>query len=155
MSIRPSHQTIGLAVILIIVGLLTVLIPWYILPVCEAAGKDSSSMAEMHMGKAGVPMKCGYTARAEVGVGALGVLLGLTLLILPRRDSRRAVGISAIGVGVFTVLLPTVLIGMCGSPSAPCVIGTKPGLFLLGAITVITGIILIFTKDSGEDPDPR
>jgi hypothetical protein len=155
MSIRPSHQTIALAIILIIVGLLTAILPWYILPVCEAAGKDSASMAEMHMGKANEPMKCGYTARAEIGIGILGVLSGLTLLVLSRRDARKTVGIQAIGIGLVTILLPTVLIGVCGAPSAPCVIGTKPGLILLGTIAIIIGLILIVVHDPGASSESR
>ena len=146
MSIRISNKTIALAVFLIIIGLLTILTPWYLLPVCEAAGKDTASMSEMHTGKAGMPMKCAYTARAEAGAGALVVLLGLTLLILPGRDSRKAVGINTIGVGTLIVLLPF-LIGVCGSSSAPCVIGTKPGLILLGSITILIGAILALTRD--------
>jgi hypothetical protein len=156
MSIRPSHQTSALATILIFVGILTIILPWYILPVCEAADKNSASMADMKMGTTGgMIMKCGYTARAEAGVGALGILLGLTLLIFPGRDSRKAIGIHAIGVGLLTALLPTVLIGVCGTPTAPCVIGTKPGLILLGAITIIVGLVLIFTRDSGDNLESR
>lgn len=156
MSIRPSNRTIAIAVILIIVGLLIAIVPWYILPVCEAADQNSDSMKDMKAGsKGGMIMKCGYTARAEVGVGLLGVLLGLSLLVFPRRDSRRAIGVQTIGVGVVAVLLPTVLIGVCGTPSAPCVIGTKPGLILLGTITVIIGLVLLFTRYSGDGPDAR
>ncbi|HWQ64234.1 MAG TPA: DUF4418 family protein, partial [Methanospirillum sp.] len=154
MRIRASNQVIVLAIILIIVGLLTIFLPWYILPVCEAADKSSPGMADMHMDK-GVIMKCGYTARGEIGLGILGVLLGLTLLILPRREARRAVGIQTIGVGIITILLPTVLIGVCGTPTAPCVIGTKPGLILLGTITIIIGVILVATRDLGDSSETR
>ena len=45
---------------------------WYIFPVCEMEGK----FVETKAGKL-LPMPCGYTARAETGLGALVGLVGL------------------------------------------------------------------------------
>jgi hypothetical protein len=92
-------------------------------------------------------MKCGYTARAEAAVGALVILAGLTLLALPSRDSRRALGVIGIGLGAVTLLIPTVLIGVCTAADAPCRIGTLPALILLGVLTAIAGIFLVLSRD--------
>jgi hypothetical protein len=93
-------------------------------------------------------MTCWYTGEAETGIGALIVLAGLALIALPGRDSRRALGILGIGIGVIVALIPTVLIGTCSDPSSPCNIGTKPALIILGALTVIVGIYLVLSKDT-------
>jgi hypothetical protein len=92
-------------------------------------------------------MKCGYTARAEAAVGALVILAGLTLLALPGSDARRAIGIIGTGLGAVTILIPTVLIGVCSAANAPCRIGTLPALVLLGVLTAVTGIYLVFSRD--------
>lgn len=146
--------------IFILLGLLIVLTPWYIFPICEIAEKSgtmqmgTSSDNAMNMNTdSGAHMTCWYTAEAEAGTGALVILVGLVLFALPNRDSRRSLGIIAIGLGVITVLLPTYLIGMCtSSPDTPCNIGTKPALILLGVLTAITGIYLILAKDDARIP---
>jgi hypothetical protein len=92
-------------------------------------------------------MSCWFTARAEAGIGALVILSGLTLIALPGRNSRKAIGVQAIGLGLVTILLPTLLTGICPPASAPCRIGTQPGLIVFGIITVVTGLYLVFSSD--------
>ena len=156
MSFNRSNRLLLLSGILIVLGALIIVTPWYIFPICEAKGVTSHSTSSMSMGAAGdtsagtsaaTIMKCGYTARAEAAVGALVILAGLTLLALPGRDSRRALGVIGIGLGAVTLLIPTVLIGVCNAADAPCRIGTLPALILLGVLTAITGIILVFSRD--------
>lgn len=130
-----------LAAILIILGILIAITSWYIFPVCEMEGK----FVETKAGKF-LPMKCGYTARAETGLGALVALVGIGVLALPSYDSRRAFGVMTVGLGVIVLLVPTLLIGMCAAPDHICRIATEPALILLGGITVIPGLYLIFAK---------
>ena len=104
-----SKKIVVISVFLIIIGLLITLIPWTILPVCEAV--DQSSPGAMKMDKSTPMMKCGYTARAETGAGLLITLLGLTLLLFQRKDSRRTGGILATGLGIYVILLPITLTG--------------------------------------------
>lgn len=153
MALETIKRNRIIAAVLILIGLLIILTPWYIFPICEIAEKSGTLQMEtggnndMNM-ESGSHMTCWYTAEAEAGTGALVILAGLVLLALPNRDSRRSLGIIAAGLGVVTVLLPTYLIGMCTSfPDTPCNIGTKPALILLGALTVITGIYLVLAKD--------
>ena len=54
------------AIILIILGVLLAIAPWTFAPVCEVNGM----YAQLASGKT-LPMPCGWTARAEVGLGAL------------------------------------------------------------------------------------
>ena len=151
-------QNLIITGIFILLGLLIVLTPWYIFPICEIAEKSGSMQMgtsgdnSMNMNMdSGTHMVCWYTAEAEAGTGALVILVGLVLFALPNRDSRRSLGVIAIGLGVVTVLVPTYLIGMCtSSPDTPCNIGTKPALILLGVLTAITGIYLFLAK--GDSP---
>jgi len=147
MVLDNKKQSRILAGILILLGILVVLTPWYIFPVCEIKGVSDTGMADMHTNP-GTHMKCWYTAEAETGVGVLIILTGLALLALPGRVSRKASGIAGGILGVIVILVPTVLTGVCNTPDAPCRIGTLPALILLGAVTVITGIYLILSKDT-------
>jgi hypothetical protein len=157
MSFSIEKRPLLLAGVLVILGALIVITPWYIFSVCEAKGVTSHQMSKMSSTEgsdqpagmsAGTIMRCGYTARAEAAVGALVILAGLTLIALPERDSRKALGIIGIGLGVVTVLVPTFLIGVCTAPDAPCRIGTLPALIILGILTIIAGIILVFFRDN-------
>ena len=153
MVLDNKKQSKILAGILILIGLLVVLTPWYIFPVCEIAEKsgtmqmDAGSDNGMNM-NSGTHMKCWYTAEAETGVGALIILTGAALLALPGRVSRKTAGIIGGILGLIVILVPTVLVGVCSTPDAPCRIGTLPALILLGAITLITGIYLVLSKNT-------
>ncbi len=149
MSFSRSNRQLILAGILVILGVLVIATPWYIIPICEAQGitSHSMSMGSAADSSAGTIMKCGYTARAEAAVGALIILAGITLLALPGRDARRAIGVIATGLGAVTLSIPTVLIGVCSAANAPCRIGTLPALILIGILTAVTGIYLLIAKN--------
>ncbi len=156
MSCNISNRSLLLAGALIVLGALTVITPWYIFPVCEAKGVSSHSMSSMASGagsdqstgmSAGILMKCGYTARAEAAVGALVIVAGLALIALPKRVSQKAVGITGIGLGVVTALIPAILLGVCNAADAPCRIGTLPALILLGILTIVVGILIALIRN--------
>jgi hypothetical protein len=135
-----SHYVLGAG--LLALGVLIAVTGWYIFPVCEVEGK----FVETKAGKL-LPMPCGYTARAETGVGALVALAGVGMVALPSYGSRRAFGVMTAGLGVVAMALPTVLIGMCAAPDHICRVATAPTLLLLGGITVVGGLYLTFAKD--------
>lgn len=116
---------------LLVLGVIIVLTPWYILPVCEVYGMYMKTAAGTS-----IPMVCGWTARAEIGA----VLLASG----KRKETQRAVGVVGAILGVLTIMFPTYLIGMCANPQHPCNIGTKPGLVLLGVLTIIISLIMVF-----------
>jgi len=142
MTQKIERRTLLIAAVLIILGTLTAITGWYIFPVCEMEGK----YVETKSGKL-LPMPCGYTARAETAIGALVILAGVTLIALPKRDARRALGIMVIGIAVAAALIATVIIGMCAAPTHTCRIATQPALIFLSGITIITGIYMIITRD--------
>jgi hypothetical protein len=147
----PPNRYPIVATILIILGVLVAVTPWFIFPVCEAKGTSGDSTEGMHVDSA-KHMKCWYTAVYESGVGILILLTGLVLIALPGRLSRRTIGILDVVLGAVVLLIPTALIGVCASANAPCRIGTLPALILLGVLTAVTGIYLVISKDASTAP---
>jgi uncharacterized membrane protein len=92
-------------------------------------------------------MKCGYTARAEAAVGIIVILTGLALFVQKVNKYRKVLGGAVVGFGILTILIPTVLIGVCNALSAPCRIGTLPALILLGALIIVAGAIVVLTHN--------
>ena len=66
------------AIILIILGILLIVGPWTFAPVCEVGGMYVKTATGMNL-----PMPCGWTARAEIGIGALTILAGALLTVFP------------------------------------------------------------------------
>ncbi len=123
-----------LAVVLILAGIFTLLIPSFY--TCAAEGK-----AIQLPGGRTIPMKCLWTARAETGIGAMVLFVAVLLLISKNLESRKFLSLCAFGLGILIILFPTVLIGVCANPEMSCVSVMKPFLFLTSFITGATGII--------------
>jgi hypothetical protein len=57
-------------------------------------------------------------------------------------------------LGIFVLLLPTTLIGVCNNPDMSCVVIMRPTLLLIGIVTVALGIVATawnFTRKSKSD----
>ncbi len=83
-----------------------------------------------------IPMKCHWTGRAELGLGLPLLAVGVTMFFSRRRESRRNLGIVGVTLGVVTILLPTILIGVCNSPDMPCHSIMQPALTLMGILVI-------------------
>ena len=123
-----------LGAVLIMAGFSAILLPSFY--ACAAEGKA----IQLPGGKT-LPMKCLWTARAEAGIGAMVLLVGVLLLISRTLESRKFLSLCAFGLGILIVLFPTTLIGVCANPEMPCASVMKPILFLTGFITGAGGII--------------
>lgn len=123
-----------IAIVLIVSGLVTIFVPSFY--TCAAHGKA----IQLPGGKS-IPMKCLWTARAEIGMGVLLLAVGVFLFISRKLESRRFLSILALILGIFVILLPTVLIGVCVNPDMPCVVVMKPTLLLIGIVTGVLGIV--------------
>jgi len=124
------------ATLLIILAVLIAIIP--IFSDCVSAGR----MLTLADGRE-IPMKCHWTGRAELGVGLPLLAVGLTMFFSRRRESKRNLGLVGATLGIVTILLPTVLIGVCGSPDMPCHSIMSPALILMGIL--VMGISLVVT----------
>jgi hypothetical protein len=132
----------GIGALLVLLGIIIILTPWIIFPVCEMGGLYVQTVSGMKL-----PMTCGWTARAETGIGALIVVAGALLIARSTVETRQAVGVFAIAMGALVVLFPTFLIGMCKVASHPCRMTTLPALEILGVIVILIGGYLLWKRE--------
>lgn len=142
MSLLKSSSMIGrgLGVVAIVLGFLVAVVPHFVFPVCQYFGMLVQTMAGTY-----IPMKCYWTAMAEVGLGAITCVVGILLFVSRHAETRRALGVVLGALGIVVALVPTYLIGVCANPMHACRIATQPALVLLGAVIVIVAIITIVT----------
>ena len=124
-----------IAVLLIIMGVFIAAGPWTIFPVCENG--DST-------------MICHYTAEAEIIVGSLVVLLAVPLMLTKRAESYIIIGLVEAALGVWTILVPMVLFGLCKSTFMECRTIGGPALTLWGVIIILLSLYLIFKGWKGR-----
>jgi membrane-bound ClpP family serine protease len=107
-------------------GILLILVPRFILPVCEYEGYPA--------------MHCSDTARAEYVVGALLLVVGIGAFLL--KSTRTSIIGAAVSIILYIIafLLPDKY-GYCHSSRMPCNYGTVPGIRF---IAIIGGIIMVF-----------
>lgn len=125
-----------IAMVLIILGLVTIFVPSFY--TCQAHGKA----IQLPGGKS-IPMRCLWTARAEIGIGILLLAVGVFLFISRTLEPRMFLSVLVLILGIFILLLPTTLIGVCVNPDMSCVVLMKPILLLIGVVTGTLGIITI------------
>jgi hypothetical protein len=117
------------ATALVVLAVLIAVVPMF--SDCVSAGR----MLTLADGRE-IPMKCHWTGRAELGLGLPLLAVGLTMMFSRRRESYRNLGIVGITLGVVAILLPTALIGVCGSPDMPCNSIMKPALVFMGILVI-------------------
>ncbi|MGA2317975.1 MAG: DUF4418 family protein [Thermodesulfobacteriota bacterium] len=122
-----------IAILLIVSGIATIFVPSFY--TCTAQGKA----IQLPSGKS-IPMKCLWTARAEIGLGVLLLAVGVFLFISRKLESRRFLSLLALILGILIILFPTALIGVCTNPDMLCVVLMKPILLLIGAVAGVLGI---------------
>ena len=96
-------------------------------------------------------MKCLWSARGALAVGVSLAVAGGLLFFARRKETRRALGILAALLGLFTVLLPTTLIGTCGSTAAICNTTMKPIMMIAGGLALAASVVLLVVNELGRD----
>jgi hypothetical protein len=94
-----------------------------------------------------VPMKCYWTGQAELTLAAPIFVTGALMAFDKRKENLRNLNVVSAVLGVFVILLPTVLIGVCANPNMICNSIMKPSLILLGSLLValsVFGIVKSF-----------
>ncbi len=109
-------------------GLLIVLVPVYIFPVC-------SHLIETAAGDT-VPMKCFWSRQAEIGIGLLILCGGVLLAVFKSPLTRVGISIMTSLTGILGILIPTLLIGGCKMATMACRSRTFPALIVLNILTV-------------------
>ena len=127
-------------IILVAAGVFAAVGPWTVVPVCEAG--NPPLYTQTITGK-NLSMPCGYTARAEIGVGSLIVMGGLGLMMARTPGTRRGLGYMGLGLGALALLLPTSLIGVCSNATHNCVLSTRPSLVILGGVVMLASAYVL------------
>jgi hypothetical protein len=93
-----------------------------------------------------IPMPCGWTARAEIGLGALLIVAGVLLLVAKSSETKRIIGIFGVAIGILTILFPTYITKMCAIASHPCNTVAKPVLVILGLAAIIISAYVTYSS---------
>ena len=94
------------------------------------------------------PMKCLWSARAEIATGVPLLAIGVMMLFARRRESLRYLGTLGTMLSIFVLLIPTALIGTCKSMMV-CNTVMRPSLMVFGSlagVVCIAGLVLSFWK---------
>lgn len=87
-----------------------------------------------------IPMKCHWTAMAEMGMALPLFATGLVMSASRRKETVRTLGLITSVLGVAVLLLPFSLIGVCSNPDMTCNSAMRPFLVLAGSLTVVLGL---------------
>lgn len=123
-----------IAAILILFGLIIGIVPQF--TDCQSQGRA----IELANGKT-IPMKCHWTARAEVAVAGPLLVVGGLMGFSRRKEALRVLSILGIVLGAFTILIPTYLIGVCSSFDMLCNSLMKPTLIFSGTVVFVASLI--------------
>lgn len=97
-----------------------------------------------------IPMKCHWTGQAEMALAGPLLVTGSLLAINKRKETLH--GLSVLGgiLGIFVILLPTALIGVCANPDMICNSVMRPTLILLGSLILALSVFGLVTSFRGE-----
>jgi hypothetical protein len=119
-----------------------------IIPQFNNCSYDGKSLT-LNSGKT-VPMKCLWTARAELATGASLLAVGAMITVNRRKESLRNLSVMSIVLGIVVILLPTYLIGVCQS-KMDCNIVMRPAMLGLGSLAVLSGLFgLMISRERNE-----
>lgn len=125
-----SPKTQG--IISIVLGVLIAVTPTWILPVCD-------QLLKLANGKE-VPMRCFWTARAEMLIGGLLAFTGILLITAKSSETQQRLSHQIAFLGLAAIATPLILIPTCASPDMPCNVGTKPTMIILGSLVIFMGL---------------
>jgi hypothetical protein len=121
------------ALVIILLGVVVILIPWQLFPVCGVGryAPPAGTLPRMH--------GCDGTLKAATVLGVLAVIAGLLPVLIKQYWAGLVSAVSTAVIGVLLILFPTVITGVCKVPTMPCVYGTKPALIIAGIVLILAG----------------
>jgi hypothetical protein len=132
-----NRLIIGIAITLL--GLLLAVGTQTIFPVCET-GENV--------------MKCFWTGRAATGIGGVIAVIGILLLVFGNKRTRTGLLLSLVPIGIYAVLIPNLLIGVCGGAHMDCRALALPAITIIGAaVSVVAAVsaFWLFKTAKGKD----
>ena len=89
-------------------------------------------------------MKCFWSCKALIVVGAVLALIGLLQFLAKEVNSRKVLSVVGLALAVSAILIPTVIIGGCAKPEMACKVLTFPVTHSISAaLIVLQGLTLI------------
>jgi hypothetical protein len=92
------------------------------------------------------PMRCHWTAIAELAMSIPLAALGGMLFFSKRKETRMSLSVMGAILGVFVVLFPTTLIGVCAGEMMACRNLMLPALVISGILVVAACVILFVSS---------
>jgi hypothetical protein len=136
-----------------IIGAILVVLAFAIAIVPQYTDCLSRGMAITLPSGMSMPMRCHWTRQAEVAtagpLAAVGILMGLSR----RKRTIRTLGVLGIVLGIFAILLPASLIGVCASDQMICNMVMRPSLILAGILAIVTSVVALLAS-RGPDDEP-
>ena len=133
-----------IGVVLIVLALVTAIVPLF--TDCQSQGKS----IVLESGKT-IAMKCHWSGRAELVVAV--PLFAIGVMGMVNRNSLVIRNLSILGVilGVFIVLIPTNLIGVCLSADMLCNSVMRPILILSGILVIVASLAGLWISIKSPD----
>ncbi len=123
-----------ISVIFVILALVIGIVPQF--TDCQSQGRA----IELANGKT-IPMKCHWTGEAEIAIAGTLLVVGIMMWFSRRKESLRILSILGIVLGIFAILIPTNLIGVCASSEMLCNSLMKPTLIFSGTVAVVASLV--------------
>ena len=92
-------------------------------------------------------MKCFWSCKALIVVGAILALVGLLQLIAKEAKSRKALSVIGLALAISAILIPTVIIGGCVKPEMACKMLTFPVTHTLSAAAIVLQGLTLMAKE--------
>jgi hypothetical protein len=97
------------------------------------------------------PMHCVDSYRAILGLCAFVTACSVAAIITGNMKARRYISLGTLVAGLFIILVPSVLIGVCGSTKMACNYGLKPVWNLAGGAIMLASLINLYASKEVED----
>ncbi len=132
-------------IILVLLALAIAIVPQF--TDCEAQGRSI-----VLPNGATIPMKCHWTARAEIATAVPLVAVGGMIAASRRRQTIRALAAIGMLLGAVSLLLPSSLIGVCANSDMLCNMVMRPALMFAGVLAIAVSLVaLLSTPAQDED----
>ena len=92
-------------------------------------------------------MKCFWSCKALIVVGAILALVGLLQLIAKEAKTRKALSVIGLALAISAILIPTVIIGGCAKPEMACKMLTFPVTHTLSAAAIVLQGLTLMAKE--------
>lgn len=125
------------ALVLFVFALFVAIFPQFV--TCQAHG------FAIELPKGTIPMRCFYTAHAQMALGIMVAIVAIGLWFLRQKETRTILSILGI-VGGFLILMtvtraPGLGIGICVNPDMPCVIYMRPAIYTVAPLIMAASAV--------------